>query len=266
MLATFIGVSVRLWLASTDPDTDVHTSGGSYPDIGEFFVNTTTSALFLCTNNGSPQVWNSTTNMALIQALIASIPQSDWDQTDDEAADYIKNKPSIPDSQIQTDWEQNDSGEVDFIQNKPTIPDAQIQSDWEQVNAGALDFIKNKPAAISQSSVSRSLNTIFQVSATRWSTVRYSVDISSTVSLSGGQVGRVILEMATNSGFTTGVQELQSFGNGNSGTLVIGLVLTQLNTACLSGNIPPGNYVRLRTVNVTGTPTFTYQSGQEVLL
>jgi hypothetical protein len=118
----------------------------------------------------------------------------------------------------------------------------------------------------SQSSSSRTLNTIFQVSATRWSIVRYSVDISTTVSLTGSQVGQVILEMATNSAFTTGVQTLQEFSNGNSGTLVVGLVLTQLNTACLSGDVPPGNYVRLRTVNVTGTPTFTYQIGQEVLL
>jgi hypothetical protein len=118
----------------------------------------------------------------------------------------------------------------------------------------------------SQSSATRSLNTIFQVSSTRDSEVRYSVDISTTVSLSGGAVGRVVLEMATNAAFTTGVQELQSFGNGNTGTLVVGLVLTQLATACLSGEVPAGNYVRLRTVNTTGTPTFTYISGQEVLL
>ena len=51
--------------------------------------------------------------------------------------------------------------------------------------------------AWSQSSASRSLNTIFQVSATRWSTVRYSIDISTTVSLAGSQIGTIILEMAT---------------------------------------------------------------------
>ena len=117
----------------------------------------------------------------------------------------------------------------------------------------------------SQSSIARTLNTIFQVSAAQWSTVNYSVDISTTVSLSGSQVGTVILEMATNSSFTTGVQTLRQFSNGNSGTLVIGLVLTQLATACLFGTVPPGNYVRIRTVNMTGTPTFTYQAGQEVL-
>lgn len=144
-----------------------------------------------------------------------------------------------------------------------------FQSDWNESNTSSIGYIRNKPstpAAMSQSSASRSLNSIFQVSPSRWSNVRYSVDISTTVSLSGGAVGRVVLEMATNSAFTTGVQELQSFGNGNTGTLVIGLVLTQLGTACLSGQVPPGNYVRLRTVNTTGTPSFSYISGQEVLL
>lgn len=118
----------------------------------------------------------------------------------------------------------------------------------------------------SQSSATRALNTAFQVNTTRDSEVRYSVDISTTVSLSGSQVGTIILEMATNSGFTTGVQTIQQFSNGNSGTLVIGLVLTQLSTACLNGFVPSGNWVRLRSVNNTGTPTFTYQIGQEVLL
>lgn len=37
-------------------------------------------------------------------------------------------------------------------------------------------------------------------------------------------------------------------------------------TASLSGMIPANKFVRLRTVNNTGTPTFTYRSAQEVLL
>lgn len=194
----------------------------------------------------------------------------------------LSNRPSIPSAQVNTDWNSSSgmsqllnkptfasvalSGSYSDLSNKPAIPSAQIQSDWIQANTGSLDYIKNKPAALSQSAVTRSLNSAFQVSATRLSEVRYSVDISTTVSLTGGAVGRVILEMATNSAFTTGVQELQSFGNGNTGTIVVGLVLTQLSTACLSGKVPAGNYVRLRTVNVTGSPTYTYQSGQEILM
>lgn len=118
----------------------------------------------------------------------------------------------------------------------------------------------------SQSAATRSLNSAFQVSTTRDSQVDYSVDVAATLSLVTGQSGTVVLEMATNSGFTTGVQTLSRYTNANSGSLTIGLNLTQIGTANLNGYVPAGNYVRLRTVNNTGTPTFTYQAGQETLL
>jgi hypothetical protein len=118
----------------------------------------------------------------------------------------------------------------------------------------------------SQSAATRSLNTAFQVSTTRDSEVRYSVDISCTSTLLGGQAGTVVLEVATNSGFTTGVQTLSQFINSNSVSLAIAITVTQINTACVTGYVPAGYWVRLRTVNTTGTPTFTYTQGQEVLL
>lgn len=117
-----------------------------------------------------------------------------------------------------------------------------------------------------QNSSSRTLNTVFQPSSTQDSTVSYSVDITCVSTLLGGQSGTVILEMATNSGFTTGVQTLSQFTNSNAVALAIAITVTQLNTACLNGYIPAGNFVRLRTVSNTGTPSFTYQVGQEVLL
>lgn len=48
--------------------------------------------------------------------------QSDWNQTDNQADDFIKNKPTIPAAQVQADWDEADSGAVDYIKNKPTIP------------------------------------------------------------------------------------------------------------------------------------------------
>ena len=229
------------WVYILDPDNDTHLSTGQYPDISTVYINSVTNKSFILVSGGAgTQVWELVCYLPDAQSLIATIPQANWTQSNNAASDYIKNKPSIP--------------------------AAQIQSDWTQSNSASLDFIKNKPSAKSQSAATRSLNTAYQVSATRWSTVRYSVDISTTVSLTGGAVGRVVLETATNAAFTTGVQELQSLGNGNTGTLVVGLVLTQLATACVSGDVPPGNYVRIRTVNTTGTPTFTYISGQEVLI
>lgn len=118
----------------------------------------------------------------------------------------------------------------------------------------------------SQSAASRTLNSAFQPSATRDCQVTYSTDISCTSTLLGGQSGTVILEIATNAGFTTGVQTIAQFTNSNSVSLAIAITVVQINTACLSGYVPAGYYVRLRTVNNTGTPTFTYTAGQEVLL
>lgn len=124
------------------------------------------------------------------------------------------------------------------------------------------------PVAVSrsQSSASRSLNSAFQISTTKDSLVNYSVDIACTLSLTGGQTGTAFLEIATNSAFTTGVQELCRFVNGNTGTLTVGLNITQNITGGLNGYVPSGYYVRIRTANTTGTPTFNYRSGQEVLL
>lgn len=47
---------------------------------------------------------------------------------------------------VQSDWNQSDNTADDYIKNKPTIPAAQIQSDWNQGDNTALDYIKNKPA------------------------------------------------------------------------------------------------------------------------
>lgn len=118
----------------------------------------------------------------------------------------------------------------------------------------------------SQASSSRSLNTCFQVSSTRDSLVNYSVDIATTLSLTGGQTGTVFLETYSNGSCTTGIQELSRSVNGNTGTLTIGLNITQNVTGGLNGFIPAGAYAQLRTANTVGTPTFNYRSGQEVLM
>lgn len=217
MITNYLGFSIRIWVFAGNPDNDVHTSGGAYADVGELFMNTGTNELFVCTASGSgTQTWQSTTNNDVIQSIIDSIPQADWDQSDPGASNYIANKPSL--------------------------------------------------SSPSQSSASRSLNSVFQISASRPSSVVYTVEIASALSLTSGQSGTVFLEIASDSGFTTDVQELGRFVNGNTGTLAIGLALTQTISSPLSGFVPSAYYVRLRTANNVGTPTFTYRSGQEVLL
>lgn len=194
MLATLMGSSIRLWAASTDPDTSVQSSLiVAPPDIGEFFINTTTGGLFLCYGNvlGS-QIWQPATNSALILSIVA----------------------------------------------------------------------KNR----SQLSPSRSLNNAFQISSTHDAIASYSVDVSTSLSLAGGTSGTVILEIASDAAFTLNVQQLGSYTNANTGALTIGLALTQIGTANLTGYVPASYYVRLRSVNNTGTPTFAFRNSQEVLL
>lgn len=341
MIATFIGFSIRLWIAPSDPDTDVHTSGGAYPDVGEFFMNTSNGNLFICSAFIPPQIWTSTTNASLIQAMIAMIPQADWNESNNMLSDYIKNKPTIPAAQVNSDWSSssgvsqilnkpslstvatsgsyNDlsskptipsaqvnsdwssvsglaqilnkpslstvatsgaytdltgkpslstvatSGAYTDLSGKPTIPSAQIQSDWTQTSTGSVDYIKNKPVARSQSSTTRSLNTGFQVSTTRDSLVNYAVNVTTTASLTSGQTGTVAIDIASDSGFTTNLQSLSAV-NGNSVSLAIALTAVQTVTATLSYYVPAAYYVRLRTVNTLGTPTFSYAGGQEILL
>ncbi|QBF27146.1 hypothetical protein EXN22_16140 [Pseudomonas tructae] len=117
----------------------------------------------------------------------------------------------------------------------------------------------------SQSAATRALNTAFQISATRDAWVSYSVQITVTASIAGGQNGDVVLEIASDSGFTANVQTLAINGLGQTYTLAIALQGVQPQTGVVTGYVPAGYYARLRTVNNTGTPTFSYRAGQEAL-
>lgn len=120
--------------------------------------------------------------------------------------------------------------------------------------------------SITQSSASRSLNSAFQISASRSSLVTYSVQITVTASIAGGQNGDVILEIASDIGFTSNVQTVSIAGLGQTYSLAVALQGVQPQTSVVSGVVPAGYYARLRTVNNTGTPSFSYRAGQEVLL
>lgn len=109
----------------------------------------------------------------------------------------------------------------------------------------------------------RSLNSAFLISAANDTYVSYSVDIQCTLSLSGGMQGTVFLETADNAAFNVNVTEICRTVNGNTGTLTIGLNITQSSTGTLSGTVLAGKWTRLRTNNDSGAPTFTYRSGQE---
>jgi hypothetical protein len=107
----------------------------------------------------------------------------------------------------------------------------------------------------------------FQISATRDAFVNYKATIVTTCTITSGQLGTILLEIcATNSATASDWLEIGRFTNGQTGGLVVGLTLVQTTAGQLSGWVPAGWYVRLRTINTTGTPSFTYNTGQEALL
>lgn len=160
----------------------------------------------------------------------------------------------------------------------PTIPASQLQSDWNEANTGVLDYIKNKPtiptilARVFNNTPSHSIVTTaaaangFQLSTTRDASVSYSVLITVTASIASGQSGYVVLEIAsTNSVTATDWVEIARESNSQVYTLAVAIQGVQGNGTPLTGKVPAGYYCRLRSVNVTGTPAYSYLSGQEVL-
>lgn len=106
----------------------------------------------------------------------------------------------------------------------------------------------------------------FQVSTTRDADVRYSVTINTSVSLSGNASGYVVIETCpTNSATASDWTEVARVTSGQSGTLVIGLVLNQAGGGQITAFVPAGYYTRIRTVSTAGSPSFTLNSQQEVL-
>ena len=99
-----------------------------------------------------------------------STVQSDWNQSDSSASDYIKNKPTIPSktSDLSNDsgfltQHQDISGKVDKVTGKGLSTndyttteknklagiaagaEVNVQSDWNQSDSSADDYVKNKP-------------------------------------------------------------------------------------------------------------------------
>ena len=80
-----------------------------------------------------------------INRIIGEQVQSDWTQTDNQAPDYIKNKPTIPAAQVNSDW--NATTGVAQILNKPTLATV--------ATSGSYNDLINKPtipAAVTKTS------------------------------------------------------------------------------------------------------------------
>lgn len=107
----------------------------------------------------------------------------------------------------------------------------------------------------------------FQLSATRDAEVSYSVLITVTASIASGQSGYVVLEICpTNSAVAANWIEVARASSSQVYTLAIALQGVQGAGSSMFIRIPAGYYARLRSVNVTGTPAYSFVSGQEVQL
>lgn len=71
-----------------------------------------------------------------INRIIGEQVQSDWNQSDNQAPDYIKNKPTIPSAQVNSDW--NATSGVEQILNKPTLATV--------ATSGSYNDLSNKPS------------------------------------------------------------------------------------------------------------------------
>lgn len=109
------------------------------------------------------------------------------------------------------------------------------------------------------------LNTCFQISATRDAKVSFGVDVTVSVTLGGTPKGSVYLRYYTDNACTLGQQTIISGSSGLPSTLSVVVGLQNLGTISLSGEIPGGTWVRVETSNDSGTPTFAPRQGQVVL-
>lgn len=107
----------------------------------------------------------------------------------------------------------------------------------------------------------------WQISSTRTAMVTYSTTIVSTATIAGSATGYVVLEIsATNSSSAGSWQEIARTANGQAVSLAVTLQSVSTGGGQVMGLVPAGYYVRLRLVNTAGTPTYTYNSGEEVQL
>ena len=150
------------WIYTNDEWVSI---GSTSIDLSNYYTRQQTDALIPTVNNATVTIQqNGVTagSFTLNQSSDATIsltgggcdcPQSDWNQTDISADDYIKNKPVIPtvnnpeilfciDGDVidSITLNQSNSKAIDFSSFN------QVQSDWNQSDSTLPSFIKNKPS------------------------------------------------------------------------------------------------------------------------
>ncbi len=132
---------------------------------------------------------------------------------------------------------------------------------WSKIT-GAPGFLAINTVT-STASGARNFNQAYQVSSTKYVDIRVSASISNSLTLSGGSSGEVYLEYSADG--STGWALAGRAANASTGTVVVGISTTAIGGGQMGVILPPGYYWRLRTNNVSGTPTYTFTGGVEIL-
>lgn len=165
--------------------------------------------------------------------------------------------PTIPAEQVNSDW--NSATGKSQILNKPTIV-TYTAGTGIAINSGVISATTPATPTYTYNYTARPINsTAFQISSSKEAIVTYSVTHTVALTLliaSGGST--VFLETSANG--TTGWQIISSAGY--SETLGIGVSVNKTVISNIQGVIPPGYFVRIRSV-VAGGGSVTYNQGQE---
>lgn len=137
--------------------------------------------------------------------------------------------------------------------------------DWVTVDTkGRISTGINTPLPTIIASGGRNFNQAYQISSTRPSQISISAQISCNLSLTGGQAGTIQMQISADG--STNWLTIGTITASSTGTLTIGLNTTQISGSQLVYNeLPTGYYWRATTTNTTGTPTFTFNGGYQVV-
>lgn len=135
-----------------------------------------------------------------------------------------------------------------------------LQVLWDKILGKPSSF--SSPMKIPVAMTAKTIGTAYTISNTLDHEILVSASISCNLSLTGGQAGSLILEISPNG--STGWIYQGTIPNSNTGTLTVGLNTTQVGGGQLKAWLPRTYWWRLRSVNTTGTPTFTWIGGSQL--
>lgn len=107
----------------------------------------------------------------------------------------------------------------------------------------------------------------WQLSSTKFSNGNYSAKLTSTASIVSGQEGYVVVETSATNSTNPANWSIACYvtGNGQTYSLAIALQGVQPVYGSCTAPVPAGYYVRLREVNVTGAPTYSWLASAETV-